>query len=137
MTPVLESVLVRQNQQHPLQPFVGKLDDPAATLADQMFVVTLRDRRLVTLEPFPKLVSADEAAFHQEVEGAIDRSHSHPLAVAFQLAANAVHREVVLGEKDDLGDEISLAGEWLPMFPEVAMEALEKSRSLSLIQSCH
>jgi hypothetical protein len=99
MSPVLESVLVGQNRQHPLQPFVGKFHHSAAALADEMFVITLRDRRLVALESLAKLVSAHEAAFDQEVEGAIDSGHAHPLPLAFQLPPDAVNREVILGNK--------------------------------------
>jgi hypothetical protein len=102
-----------------------------------MLVVTRRDHRLVTLEALAKLVGTNCTALHQEVEGPIDGGHADPLPLTLQLAANAVNREVILGLKDDVSNEIPLAGEWLTMFPKVAMEALEKSRSLSLVQSCH
>lgn len=137
MTAVLKAVLVGQNGQHPLQPFVGKLDDPAAALADEMLMITLRDRRLVALESLTELMGPDQAAFHEEVERTVDGGHSHPLTVAFQLAANPLDGEVILGKEHDLGNEIPLAGERLMMFPEIAVEALEKRRSFSLVQSCH
>jgi hypothetical protein len=134
---MLKAVLIRQNRQHPLQPFVRELDYPPAALADEMFVVTLGNCRLVTLESLPKLVSPNHSAFHQKVQGPVDSSHPYPLPLPLQLATNALDGEVILGKKHDLGDEIPLAGERLMMFPKVAVEALEKSRSLSLIQSCH
>jgi hypothetical protein len=137
MAAVLKAVFVGQNRQHPLQAFVGKLDHPAAALADEVLMVTLGDRGLVSLETLAKFMRADQPAFHQEIEGAVNGGHSHLLALALQLAANALDREVTLGKKDDLSNEIPLTGERLMMFPEIAMEALEKSRSLSLVQSCH
>jgi hypothetical protein len=134
---MLKTMFIGKNRQHPLQPFVGELDYPAAALADEVFMVTLSDGRLISLESFAEFMSADQPAFQQKVERAIDGGHTHPFALALQLAAYALHRKVILGEKDDLGNEIPLAGERLMMFPEIAMEALEKSCSLSLVQSCH
>jgi hypothetical protein len=137
MAAVLKAVLFREYQQHPLQPFVAELDYPAAPLADEVLMVALGDGGLIALEPLAEFMRANQAAFHQEVQGPVNGGHSYLLAVALQLAANALDGEVIVGKKDDLSDEIPLAGKRLMMFPEIAVEALEKSRSLSLIQSCH
>jgi len=59
-------------------------------------MVTLRDGRLVPLEPLAKLVRADQSAFQQEVEGAVHGGHPHPLALTLELAANALYGEVIL-----------------------------------------
>src|SRR5918999_2609616 len=112
MAAMLKAVLVRQYRQHSLQAFIGKLDHPAAALADEVLMVTLGDggRGLVALESLAKFMRPDQPAFQQEIKGAVDGGHSHLLAVALQLAANALNGEVILGKKDDLSNEIPLAG---------------------------
>jgi len=137
MAPMLKAMLIGEHWQHSLQSFVGKLDHPPAAFTNEVFMIGLRDCRLVAFEPLAEFVGADQPAFQQQVEGAIDGGHADSLPPTLQLAPNAFDREVVLGQEDDLSDEIALAGERLMMLSEMSAEALEKSRPFSLVQACH
>ena len=44
---------------------------------------------------------------------------------------------MVVGEKDDLGHEIALAGDRLVMLPKVTAKALEKGGGFRLIETGH
>jgi hypothetical protein len=95
MPSVLKPMLVSQNGEHALQALVGKLDDPPAPLADEMLVTGLGIYRLVSFESLAELVRSHQPALDQKLERAIDGGQSHGLSLAPELAANAVHREVV------------------------------------------
>jgi hypothetical protein len=81
--------------------------------------------RLIALEPLAEIVRADQTALQQKIEGAIHGCRSHPLTLLPELAADRFHREVVFREKDDLGHQVALAGDWLVVLAEVTAKALE------------
>jgi hypothetical protein len=114
---VLKAMLVGQNRQHALEALVGKFHYLAASLANEMLVVGMSRHRLVAPEAFAEFVSPDQAAFHQEIKGAVDCRQSHPLSSILQLAPNGLDRQMIVGVEDDLSDEIALAGDRLVMFP--------------------
>jgi hypothetical protein len=97
----------------------------------------LRSHRLVALEPFTEIMGSHQAALDQKLEGAVHRRGTHPLTLLPQLAADAFDGKMVLGEKDDLGYEIPLAGDRLVVLAEMAAEAVGVGGCLCLIQSGH
>lgn len=137
MAAVLKAKLVCQGRQHSLEPFVGKLDDPVAALADEMLMVGLGHSGLVAPEALTKFMGAHQSAFEEQVESAIDGRGSDPFALALELAADSLHRKVIFRQEDDLGYQVSLAGDRLMMLSEMSAKAVEKSRSLNLVQACH
>ena len=92
----------------------------------------LRRHRLVALEALAEVVRPDQAALDQHIERAVDGGGADPLAPLLEHAPDAVDRKVIVGEEDDLGDEIALAGDRLVMVAEVPAEALEEGRALCL-----
>ena len=134
---VLEAVLVGDDRQHPLEPLVLELDHAAAALADQVLVVGLRRHRLVALEPLAEVVRAHQAALDQHLERAVDGGGADVLAALLERAADAFDRGMVVGEEDDLGDEVALAGDGLAVLAEIAAEALEEGRALVASEAGH
>ena len=134
---MLKALFVREHRKHPFQPFVSELDNPAAPFADQVLVVGLRCHWLVTLEALPKLVRPHQTALDQQIQSAIHRSGAYGLTLLFELPLDPVDRQVVLGPKYDLGNEIALAGDRLVVLPEVTAESIEKGCSLGLIEMGH
>jgi hypothetical protein len=137
MPPVLKPMLVRQNREHALQTLVREFHDLPAPLADQVLVIGLRAHRLVALESFAEFVGPDQAALDQEIQRAVHRGQADPLAAVLQLAPDLFHREMIVGKKDYLRDEIALAGNRLMMLAEMTAKSLEKGSSFSLIQARH
>ncbi len=121
---MLEPVLVCQNRQHPLETLVGKLDDSAATLADQVLVICLGGHRLIAFEPFAKVVGPGQATLHQKLERAVHRCGTNPLTLLPELSTDSFHGQVILGKKEYLRNKVALASDWLVVFPEMAAEAL-------------
>ena len=134
---VLEGVLVGDARQHPLEPLVLELDHVAAPLADQVLVVRLRRHRLVALEAFAEVVRPHEAALHQHLERAVDGGGADGFVTLSQAADDGVHRGMVFGEEDDLGDEVALAGDRQAVIAEVAAETVEERGSLRPSEGGH
>ena len=126
MAAVLETMLICQDRQHALEALVGKLDHPAAALADEVLVICLRGHRLVTPESLAEFMGPHQTAFYQEVKGPVHGSSSHPLAPMLELSKNGIDREVVLGTKYDLSYQVALAGHRLVVLPKVTTKSFEK-----------
>src|SRR6185503_595525 len=137
MPPVLEPLLVGKDREHPLETLIGELHQLAALLADQMFVVGLSSPGLEALEAFTELMSSDQSALDQEVEGAVHGGQANPLAALMELAPDTFYREMIVRMEDDLSHQVPLAGDRLVVLPKVTTEPFAKGRSVCLIQTSH
>ena len=102
-----------------------------------MFVVRLRRHGLVALEALAEVVRPHQAALDQKIQGAVDRGGAHPPSPLLQFSADCFDRQMFLGEEDDLGHEIALAGDRLMMFPKVTAKALRVGCGFCLIETGH
>jgi hypothetical protein len=102
-----------------------------------MFVIGVCHHRLVPLESLAEVVRSHQSAFDQEIERAVDRGGPHRFALAFQLALNGLHRKMTFAKKDDLCDEVTLAGDRLVMLAEMTAEPIEMGRCLTPIEASH
>lgn len=134
---MLKTVLVGQDRQHPLQPLVGELHYPAASLADQVLMIRLRRHGLVAFETLAEVMGPHEATLDQKIQGAVDGGGAHPLSPMLQLSADGFDRQVFFGEENDLGYEIALAGDRLTMFPKMTAKALGMGGGFCLIEAGH
>src|SRR3954453_1444653 len=137
MPPVLKPLLVRKDREHPLETFVGELHHLAALLADQVLVVGLSGPGLEAPEAFTELMSPDQSALDQKVEGPVHGGQADPLTALIELAPNALYREMIVRMKDDLRHQIPLAGDRLMGLPKGTAEPFEKGRCVRPIQTSH
>jgi hypothetical protein len=137
MPPVLEPMLVGEDGEHALETVVGELHHHPAPLTDEVFVVGLSRPGLKALEPFTELMSPDQTAFDQEVEGAVHGGQAHLLAPLFELTPDGLYREMIVGMKDHLRDQIPLAGDRLVVLPKMTAEPFEKGGSVRVIETSH
>ena len=134
---MLKAMLVGQDRQHPLQPLVGELHDPAAALANEVLVVRLGRHGLVPLEAFAEVMGPYQTTLDQEIEGTVDGGGSHPLSPLFQLPADRVDGEVFRRQEDDLGHQIALPSDRLVMLPKMTAKTFGVGRGFRLIEAGH
>jgi hypothetical protein len=134
---VLEAMLVREHRQHALQSLIGELDHPPTSLADQVLMAGLRSHGLVALESFSEVVGPHQPTLDEQLEGPIYRRRAHLLALVPQLTTDCFDGEMVIGQEDDLRDEVSGPCDGLVVFTKVTAEALGVGGGLCPIQSGH
>ncbi|HET6795752.1 MAG TPA: hypothetical protein VFH40_01220 [Gemmatimonadales bacterium] len=137
MTAVVKPVLISHHRQHPLETLVGELDDSAAPLANQVFVIRLRGHGLIPLEPFAELMRPYQAALHQQIECPVHGRQADLFSLLFELATDSLDRDMFLRAEDDLGNDVALAGYRLVVLPEMTAKLVKKSRALCLIEAGH
>ena len=106
-----------------------ELRDHAALQTDQVLVHRVaRQPVLVALEALAEVVLLDEPAAHEEIQRAVDGRLADALSAAPEILLDVLHREVLVGGEDHLGDRLALVRHRQAEVPQVAAEQLGEGR---------
>ena len=119
-------MLVGDDAEHPVHPFVGELGDGAAVRADEMAVVRASGTGLEAPGPAAEVMRAREAGFDQEVEGPVERGGADPVPFIAEPALQGLGREMGVGGEERRRHPVALRGDREAMIAQPTPELLQE-----------
>lgn len=130
-----EAVLVGDEADDPVEPFIGEFGHRTAPGTDEVPVVGVSGLRLEAPDPFAKVVGTGQARLDEDIEGAVDRRRPDRVPLLAELPLQRFGREVCVGGEEGGGDEVALAGDGKPVIAKPAPEPFQQLRGLLLAQA--
>lgn len=120
----LEAVVASYRVLKPLDLFIVKLDQRAALRADQMIVMAVFVIVFVENATVVELEFSRKSALFQELQGPVDGCESYRRVFGFDDRVEVFARDVALGIKKHIEDQLALVGALEPLAFEVLVKDL-------------